>query len=59
MRRLRLQHRIDRNALGWFRDQPPIGGDEARLDRGLCAGAAFEQAALDQQDIRALARGGF
>jgi hypothetical protein len=59
MRRLRLQHCVDRNALGWFRDQPPIGGDKARFNRGLRAGAALEQAALDQQQVRALARGGF
>ena len=55
MRRLRLQHGVDRNALGWFQDRLVIGGDEARLDRGLRAGAAFEQAALDQQHVRALA----
>ena len=58
MCRLRLQRRIDRNAFGWFRDRPAISGDEARFNRGLRAGAAFEQAALDQQYIRALARGG-
>jgi hypothetical protein len=58
MRRLGLQHGIHSNAFGWFRDRPAVSRDEARLDRGLRAGAAFEQAALDQQYIRALARGG-
>ena len=58
MRRLRLQHRIDRNAFGRFRDRPSVSRDKARFNRGLRAGAAFEQAALDQQYIRALARGG-
>ena len=32
-----------------------VGGDEAGLDRGLGPRPALEQAALDQQHIRALA----
>ena len=39
-----------------FVDRFAVGGDKARLDGGLRAGAAFEQAALDQQQVGALAR---
>ena len=55
MRGLRLQHGIGGNGLGRLRDRLVVGGDEARFDRGLRPRPAFEQAALDQQQIRALA----
>ena len=55
MRRLRLQHGVDGNGLGWLHDQPVVGRDEARFDRGLRPRSALEQAALDQQHVRALA----
>src|SRR6202171_5679556 len=55
MRRLRLQHGVGGNALGWLHDLLVIGRDEARFNCGLRPGAAFEQAALDQQHIRTLA----
>ncbi len=37
-----------------FRDQPVIGGDKMRLDRGLRPRPALEQAALDQYQIARL-----
>ena len=58
VRRLRLQHGVGRDHLGWLRDQPLIGGDEAGIDRGAGARPALEQAALHQHDVGALA-GGF
>ena len=57
MRGLRLQHGVSGNALGGFHDRLVVGGDEAGLDRGLGPRPAFEQAALDQQQVRAFARG--
>ena len=55
MRRLRLQYGVGGNSLGGFQDLLVIGRDEAGFDRGLGPRPAFEQAALDQQQVRALA----
>ena len=52
---LRLQYGVRGNAFGWLENRFVIRGDEARFDRGLCPGPAFEQAAIDQQQIGALA----
>ncbi len=59
MRSLRLQHGIGGNALGWLHDLLVIGRDETCFDRGLRPCPAFEQTALDQQQVRAFAGGGF
>jgi hypothetical protein len=59
MRRLRLQRGVGGNAFGRLEYRFAVRSDKARFDRGLCPRTAFEQAALDQQDIRALAGGGF
>ena len=53
----RLQHGVDGNGLGGLQHRLAVGDDEASLDRSLGAGPAFEQSALDQQQVRALARG--
>ena len=42
-----------------FSDRLAVGGHAAGLDRRARAGPAFEQAALDQQHVRALAGRGF
>src|SRR5439155_17787573 len=55
VRGLRLQHGISGDALGRLHDPLVIGRDETRFDRGLRPGPGFEQAALDQQCVRALA----
>ena len=55
MRRLRQQHGVNGNGLGWLHDQPVVGHDEARFDGGLRPRSALEQAPLDQQHVRALA----
>ena len=55
MRRLRLQIGVGGNVFGRLQHRPAIGGDKTGLDRGLRPRAAFEQAAFDQQHIRALA----
>src|SRR5689334_10567967 len=55
MRRLGLQHGVDRNGLGGLRDLLVIGNDKAGLDRRLRPRTALEQAAFDQQDIGAFA----
>src|SRR4030088_2503970 len=47
MRGMRLQKGVSGNALGWFHDLLVIGHAEARFNRGLRPGAAFEHAALD------------
>jgi len=54
MRRLRLQYGVSGNALGGLEDLLVIGRDQACLDRGLGPRPAFEQAALDQEQVRAL-----
>src|SRR6266436_3337205 len=48
--------RIDRDRLGRLAHRHGVRRYEAGRDRGLGLGAAFEQAAFDQQDIGALAR---
>ena len=58
MRRLRLQRRVGGECLRRLQDRLVIGGDKAGFDRGLRPRTAFEQAALDQQQIGALAGGG-
>ena len=55
MRGLGLDHRIFGDRLRWFRHLLVIGSDEAGLDRRARPCPAFEQAALDQQYILALA----
>src|SRR6266576_309496 len=40
---------------GWLQHRFVIGHDQARFDRRLRPGPAFEQTALDQQQVRALA----
>src|SRR5438105_2218534 len=55
MRRLRLQHRIDGNGLGWLQNRLVTGHNQAGLDRRLRPCPALEQAAFDQQQVRALA----
>ena len=57
MRRARAQARVDRDLLGGLAHRRVVGADQAGFDRGLRLGAAFEQAALDQQAIGALAGG--
>jgi hypothetical protein len=42
--------------VGSLLDAPPVGGDAPRLDRSAGLGAALEEAALDQQDVGALAQ---
>jgi hypothetical protein len=53
MRRRRRQHRADRDRGGGLAHHGAIGGHQAGRDRGLRAGTAFEQAAVDQQPIGA------
>ncbi len=55
MRGLGPQHCVGRNGLGRFGDLLVIGHDEAGRDGGLRPRPALEQAALDQEDIRAFA----
>ena len=55
VRRLRAQRGVNWNSLGRLQHRPVIGHDQARFDRGLRARPAFEQPALDQQQVRALA----
>ena len=57
MRAIRLKRSADRDFLGGFADGDAVGGDEAGGNGVLRLGAAFEQAAFDEQQIRALARG--
>src|SRR5260370_39283507 len=52
---LPLQHCIRSDALGRLNALLVIGRDETRFDCRLRPGPAFEQAALDQQCVRALA----
>src|ERR1700744_5926145 len=55
MRRLGLQNRVGGDVFRCFYDLLVVGGDETCFDRRLRARAAFEQAAFDQQHVRALA----
>ena len=55
MRGLRLQRRVGGDGLRRLGDRLAVGGDEAGLDRRLRPRPAFEQAALDQQEIGAFA----
>src|SRR4051812_12346379 len=50
----RAKRRGGGDALGGLQALVAVGGDEPRLNRCLRARAAFEQAALDEQHIRAL-----
>src|SRR5258705_1923262 len=52
---LRMQHGVRVDALGRLHALLVIGRDETRFDCRLRPGPAFEQAALDQQCVRALA----
>ena len=56
MRGLGLQHGIRGKAVGGFEHRLAVGGHVAGLNRGLGPGAAFEQAALDQQQVGAFAK---
>src|SRR5262249_5244235 len=56
MRRACKQRGVRRNFLRGLAHYPFVGGHKASFNRGLCLGAAFKQAALDQQAIDALAR---
>ena len=58
MRRLRLQHRVGGDRLGSLQHLFVVGRNEAGLDRGARASPAFEQPALDQQQIDALREDG-
>jgi hypothetical protein len=55
VRGLRGQFGIGGDQLGGLQHRPAVGGHAAGVDRGAGAGAAFEQAALDQQHVHALA----
>ena len=55
VRGLRGQFGIGGDHLRRFQHGPAVGGHAAGVDRGAGAGAAFEQAALDQQHVHALA----
>ena len=55
MRGLRLQHGVGGDGLRRFCDRLVVGDDEAGLDRRARPRPALEQAALDQQDVGALA----
>src|SRR5262249_10582645 len=52
-----IQHRVGEHFLGRLGYDEPIGGDPAGSNCGLRLGAAFKQAALDQQTINANAFG--
>src|SRR5882757_425203 len=56
---LRGNLRVRSDRLRCLQNLLAAGDHEAGLDRGAGAGAAFEQAALDQQHVRALAQRGF
>ena len=55
MRGLRLQLGVKRDGLGGLCNGLAVGHDKARFDGSLRPRAAFEQAALDQQNVSALA----
>src|ERR1700678_4536461 len=55
MRRLRAEFGVGGDKLGGFQHRSVVGDDQTGFDRGLGAGPAFEQPALDQQQVRALA----
>ncbi len=57
VRRLGLDHRVLRDGFRGLYHLLVVGGDEAGLDRRARPRPALEQAALDQQNIRALAGG--
>ena len=59
VRGLRGQFCVDGDGLRCLQNLLAVGYHAAGLDRGAGAGTAFEQAALDQQHVRALAGGGF
>jgi hypothetical protein len=56
MRGLRAQRRMRRNFIGGFAQHGAVGRHQARGDRSLRSGAALKQAALDENDVCALAR---
>src|SRR3954470_13952582 len=58
MRGLGQQFGVRRNGLRWLGHQLAVADDQTGFDRGPRAGSAFEQAALDQQNVGALARWG-
>src|SRR3954454_2424620 len=58
MRGLGQQFGVRRNGLRWLGHQLAVTDDQTGFDRGPRAGPAFQQAALDQQNVGALARWG-
>jgi hypothetical protein len=55
VRGLGPQHGLDGNFIGGAADGSAVGAHETGGNRSLGLGAAFEQAALDQQPVGALA----